>query len=489
MERKMKKVTGFSVNGLFGYRNFQTQFNNRLTVFVGENGFGKTTIMRCFFYLLKKDYGALAKIPFNDITIIFENEFSFKIEKEAVIQYVGGSDQNHRRRVPIENDEVTIVIQIIREYLLSIYAKNPQKFSEIVTKMVANREFQPIFHLIKIKGIPLPPEIFIKRYMKRVYMDIREDVDSGQDNIPKKLISLLDYNTFVNKNLNDLEILYFPTYRRLPDDLNKVLEDSNLSDDNRISQLLENDIELIKFGMKDVKESIDSILEKIRKQSLEAFNDLNTEILKQYTSTDKISSRNEINIDFNKLDIVLSRLGDRIDDDLKLKLKNQIQTDENHMTTNNGLLKNYVKLLLDSYTKSEPLEEQIDLFITETNKFLEDKKFDYDPATLEISLKFQQHKSNKSNLQEVNLQNLSSGEKQIVSIFARIFLNKSENLYVFFDEPELSLSIAWQEKLLPSILHSPSINYLLAITHSPFIFRNPDIRSKAIYMEATIKDN
>jgi predicted ATP-binding protein involved in virulence len=40
------------------------------------------------------------------------------------------------------------------------------------------------------------------------------------------------------------------------------------------------------------------------------------------------------------------------------------------------------------------------------------------------------------------------------------------------DEPELSLSIDWQQKILVDIASAPSCQQLLAITHSPFIFDN-----------------
>ena len=73
---------------------------------------------------------------------------------------------------------------------------------------------------------------------------------------------------------------------------------------------------------------------------------------------------------------------------------------------------------------------------------------------------------------ELRIKQLSSGEKQIISLFSRIYLEPEYNYIVLFDEPELSLSIYWQEKLLPDILKSNRCSFLLAVTHSPFIFNN-----------------
>jgi energy-coupling factor transporter ATP-binding protein EcfA2 len=48
---------------------------------------------------------------------------------------------------------------------------------------------------------------------------------------------------------------------------------------------------------------------------------------------------------------------------------------------------------------------------------------------------------------ELTLDVLSSGEKQLVSIFAYLYL-KNEKFLVIFDEPELSYSLFWQKKIL-----------------------------------------
>ena len=71
---------------------------------------------------------------------------------------------------------------------------------------------------------------------------------------------------------------------------------------------------------------------------------------------------------------------------------------------------------------------------------------------------------------EVKLSQLSSGEKQIVSIFSQVYLNVDSRFIILLDEPELSLSIFWQENLLPDLIGSTKVDFLMAVTHSPFIF-------------------
>jgi predicted ATPase len=79
---------------------------------------------------------------------------------------------------------------------------------------------------------------------------------------------------------------------------------------------------------------------------------------------------------------------------------------------------------------------------------------------------------NTKNQQEVDLSKLSSGEKQIISIFSKIYLENIDEFVIIFDEPELSLSVEWQKQLLPDIIASNKCRFLMAATHSPFIFEN-----------------
>ena len=72
---------------------------------------------------------------------------------------------------------------------------------------------------------------------------------------------------------------------------------------------------------------------------------------------------------------------------------------------------------------------------------------------------------------EIRLNDLSSGEKQVISLFAHLYLSQKKKI-VLIDEPELSLSIEWQKRLLPDVVHSPTCRQLFTITHSPFVFEN-----------------
>jgi hypothetical protein len=80
---------------------------------------------------------------------------------------------------------------------------------------------------------------------------------------------------------------------------------------------------------------------------------------------------------------------------------------------------------------------------------------------------------------------LSSGEKQIVSLFSHIYFSGDKNYFVIIDEPELSLSVPWQQRFLPDIIDTKRCTGLIAVTHSPFIWENtlePYVRSLAEFI-------
>lgn len=77
---------------------------------------------------------------------------------------------------------------------------------------------------------------------------------------------------------------------------------------------------------------------------------------------------------------------------------------------------------------------------------------------------------------------LSSGEKQILLIMLRVFLLDGKESYVLLDEPENSLDISWQYKLIDTLTKlNPNAQFFIT-THSPSIF-GAGWGDKIIYME------
>ncbi|MBD8083867.1 AAA family ATPase [Chryseobacterium caseinilyticum] len=115
------------------------------------------------------------------------------------------------------------------------------------------------------------------------------------------------------------------------------------------------------------------------------------------------------------------------------------------------------KLLEDKTFSSSELFQR---FIEKSNKYLSNNKMvilSKDGKSIRISI------DNKT----LPLTVLSAGEKHIISLFSYL-LYSPQNVWLIIDEPEISLSMGWQENLINDIIDF-HIDGIVAATHSPFI--------------------
>jgi predicted ATP-dependent endonuclease of OLD family len=67
---------------------------------------------------------------------------------------------------------------------------------------------------------------------------------------------------------------------------------------------------------------------------------------------------------------------------------------------------------------------------------------------------------------------LSSGEKQILAILLTVLVQDDQNYVLFMDEPEVSLHMEWQKKLIDLIVElNPNVQIIMT-THSPAVIMN-----------------
>jgi predicted ATP-dependent endonuclease of OLD family len=112
------------------------------------------------------------------------------------------------------------------------------------------------------------------------------------------------------------------------------------------------------------------------------------------------------------------------------------------------------------------------------NKYIEGKSIQLTPAGIIVSktnIKRTKklHLTDIRSIKSLGLDLLSSGEKKILLILLLCFF--SENKTLIIDEPELSLSIIWQEQLLPDILKHTTVEKIIVATHSPAIISDDSL--------------
>ena len=428
-------ISQFTIEGLFGYKSITLDFSEAIKIVTAENGTGKTTLLNALYWSLTGQLFRLQTIHFDQIHIQFQSGEKIDLVKKD-ISSIYQSDKESSQGTRIRRWGLT-------EAELSLLMETYIAFGdgEIFTSC----------------------EPYIKLYQESPwdYDEIRDRVHSlAEQYIDKE--SFIGIRKQIDNALRETEILYLPTYRRIEASLGT----------EKIKKAEGSRDRLIYFGLSDVEETLNEITAGIKTSALAAYTKINATILDNLVATGESNSSAPQaidSIDTEAMKMVLARIGKNDTDPTVRKIDALIQ---------NGQINDakyyHLQYFLSELTNSSKLqaaqEDNINKFISVVNGYWNitsaEKEFIYDKYKVEVFV------LNRLSESRIPLQVLSSGEKQIVSIFSRLYFSKAKSYFVIIDEPELSLSIDWQRLFLPNVVASPKCNALLAITHSPFIFEN-----------------
>jgi len=122
-----------------------------------------------------------------------------------------------------------------------------------------------------------------------------------------------------------------------------------------------------------------------------------------------------------------------------------------------SLVKEWAELLVERAGIYSPKTD----FINIVNSLLYKKEIDINPGNQPVFI------NDKGD--NVDPDNLSSGEKQLLIILGEALIQRGQSYIFMADEPELSLHIDWQEKLVPSLRRINPSSQIIFATHSPDI--------------------
>jgi predicted ATP-dependent endonuclease of OLD family len=447
----MGVIDNFSIKGLFGKKDIDLSFKNKVQIYIGENGLGKTTVLNTLYYLLSCDFKNLVNIIFSRIDItVYGKSFSFS--KEELKLFLQAQDSGVRKAGFYQSLYRDLKDTDIKKLQSLLRSGKPE--------MIRIQDVQSYLNTIGYNFNA--PSYYIMEMVTQVVMDRAE---INQVNQFEQLI-----------NEKNTRILYFPTFRRIEKDVRTMLKERrNRNNGNYSSRALDLESsfieelsEAVHSGMSDIKKRRDRVLRIISDISRKQLDTLSVDLLKKQISgvPEKITLAPN---DIKKIDTIIHKsqmgLTPSEQDEVLQKVKSgEIYND------NNQFLLYLITRLVDIYNSYEAYDRGIKCFVEVCNSYLRDKKFTYNEADLILDLE----STIKTELiQEVlDLDILSSGEKQLIALFATIYLDPQNRFIILIDEPELSLSVYWQRKLLPDVVKSPNCDFLFAVTHSPFIFDN-----------------
>jgi energy-coupling factor transporter ATP-binding protein EcfA2 len=108
------------------------------------------------------------------------------------------------------------------------------------------------------------------------------------------------------------------------------------------------------------------------------------------------------------------------------------------------LLKPYIQSLERKLEAVDPIYEVIDSFVKAINNFLNDKRINF-----QLGKGFQILNPFDS---ELEASQLSSGEQQLLLLFCYVITARDKPSVFMIDEPEISLNIKWQRQLIQALL-------------------------------------
>lgn len=449
-------IKRFEIEELFGIYNVNISFKDNINIFVGENGLGKTTILNALNYIIQGDSESLAAIEFKKIILTLGDDTKIVITHDELMNNnISIRDRNRLYHYLPDDDYNFIARRIMLEILKE---KAPNMLDD---KMTREKIYDRI---VRKYRYDLPPSI-----LEKIYNSVLKD-----RNFEKELKDSWEYKIYDYMKKWD-RIIYLPTYRRIEEDFNSYIENSPDKDYYRKDKKKRN-FSYLQFGMDDVQESIDMACSTLKNNTNEGFKAMTSNLLTNYVNINEKNEKldfNYKNFDASTLDIVFSRLADKIDPSVKNKITDML--DENTVLEDkyHQYLISIISELTSIYEKNKQIDDNLENFKNVCNTYLVNKSINYDKFKIECKVEQDNTK------QPIMLKNLSSGEKQIISLFSKLYLNLEEKNIILFDEPELSLSILWQKKLVPDIINSNRCSFMAIITHSPFIFDN-DFRERAI---------
>ncbi|MCP3683098.1 MAG: AAA family ATPase [bacterium] len=424
----MYKIHSVKIDNFWHRFNASGEFNEDVNIIIGRNGTGKTTFMNILHSVLAVDVDGISANDFDSAAITLINRGK---EKTVKVEKIDGD------RLP---------------------------FLKVVYR-ISNKKYD-------VRIFPTEEQRMSPHYRRRAIKE-SEEVRGALS----KLVSLSSLSVYRLRSGQDYEIRDRHGRRAVS------------PVDSRLSELLQG---LTRYQL-DLSQRARTIATKLQRDVL-------TSILYSADETnepripfnfDKKAERNDLVSAYSQLSAIdagvrkkISVHVDAIDNTFK-DLKASIESDKKkeeaidikiNLQSLEALqqTRKIIKLSLDAEKETSIIFSQITLFIDILSEFITDKKFSFSHGDLRI----------EAHEEEIHYDGLSSGEKQLLIIFIETLLQKQDQYIFLTDEPELSLHIAWQRKIIPAIKKLNPNAQIIAATHSPEVASK--YRNSIIDMEELI---
>lgn len=410
-------IKKFVIEGLFKYLNYTISFNDGINIIHGINGKGKTTILNIITNILNGELAIFYQLSFKRIRVEFNDSMYLNIYRDT-----------------IDNKS-----KILFDYQL----KNDKEF---IGKDVSNGNSTKAFKK-KLRFTPLL--------------------------LPAQRVSLVE--TYYHDDRNRMRNEFIQSRSHTIFERRLYAQDGRKFDRSPIFEPLPN--------MIDIHSIPSFIIERARKFSFlisrsfneydnKLFEDFFEKILIKQTNKDIFENENSLNL-IEEIKIAKDKYFESYKNHYKRsKILETIESHISNFSNESNEINIFLNLYLVNINKKN---SAIERFITPFIEFESIVNTLFSGKKLQISIT-----NNVNNIfkiiseanENIGIQYLSSGEKNLLLIFYHYMFEMKDQTLFMIDEPELSLHIDWQAKIISFFEQHSRGNQVIVVTHSPDILQN-----------------
>lgn len=408
----MYYISSAKIEGFWGNKTIEIPFDSQMNFLIGVNGSGKTTIINIIASVLNFDLKSLARFKFKKVRVEFKNIDKSKLFQPYVELFKEDNERRHTYKLKYKHKENPL------EAKLDLLEDEDNLYGFLKHK---NKRFlSDLFYSDKEKLISELGEV-----INISWLSIHRH-DSLSDNKRE-----LSYLSTIDRKLEDLSTKFIRHYSILQSklseqnvDFQKYIFLSLLDDPNKDYALISN------INLEKQEETIKDIFSEFQIPKTK----YTSKLIRHIKSSNEAVS----------------------------KFKNKINLSPKDLTSLNDIVK--IESVIDEWRR---VKKEQGLLLKNMSSFLEVINNLFNNNKIIISKYNDLRVKRDDDGDEFKLQELSSGEKQLVIIMIESLLQDSKSHVFIADEPELSLHIEWQEKLVDSILKINPNTQIIFATHSP----------------------
>jgi len=441
------KIQKILVRELFESLNYDIEINtiNNVSILSAPNGCGKTTIFKLLDFIFnpkQKTFLEIKNIPFDSFSCVLSNGCTLSLSRRILESPQTGSLSDR------ELSKYKVAVSLLEsdyDMIFSITDINGDSINISYTETIIDDRRSGVSH---------------------AYYDDEDEEDSGYvtgigRTRNRRFFALIDIAT--RKYGCRIELDFIVANRLQKTYISQVSRNIIAHNDTEFERGRVRERERVDY----LRVASDEIAKNI-KTWIDEYNGL-LEDAKNKLPLMYINAIDESNTTFEQFKRRWNKYHSELDKFYKLGLLEPREAVINSNELQNAFIKKTAFLItyLDAFEGTlAPLQnnyEKLKLFadIFHKRNEITQKSIRFTPNGIEIY----------SRGKKIDIDCLSSGEKNDFVMFYRLIFNTAKSGVVLIDEPEISLHIEWQEEYLDRLIEICEINYLQAIvaTHSPNI--------------------